>query len=154
MGKLSEMVMTRSTPARKSKTSSLKKATIGFPPGKVVARAGKKPAPDVGANRTAPASDADRYWRSVQAVEIAGLMALDRSLAFHRLQEARQELHRARTEFVELSVGERAGLVALCQVNLARAEQWVARTSGAETTIARPPPLLQASRPQASSDRQ
>jgi len=110
--------------------------------------------PDAGATRVVATSDADLYWRSVQAVEIAGLMALDRSLAFHRLQEARQELHRARTEFAELSVRERAGLVALCQVNLARAEQWVARTSGIETTIACPPPFPQAARPQASSERE
>jgi hypothetical protein len=154
MGKLSEMVMTRSTPAPRSRTTASKKAAIGLPSGKVVARAAKNPTPDAGANRIAATSDADVYWRSVQAVEIAGLMALDRSLAFHRLQEARQELHRARTEFAELSVRERAGLVALCQVNLARAEQWVARTSGTETTIACHPPLPQATRPQASSERE
>jgi hypothetical protein len=147
------MVITRSTPAPRSRTTSSKKAAIGSPPRKVAARAGKNPTPDAGANRIAAISDGDLYWRSVQAVEIAGLMALDRSLAFHRLQEARQELHRARTEFAELSGRERAGLVALCQVNLARAEQWVARTSGTETTIACPPPLPQAARAQASSDR-
>ena len=140
--------------ASTSGTEPLFQATTGVPPGKVVTRAGKNPTPDTGAIRIAATSDADLYWRSVQAIEIAGLMALDRSLAFHRLQEARQELHRARTELAELSVRERAGLVALCQVNLARAEQWVARTSGTEMTIACPPPLPQAARPQASSDRE
>jgi len=147
------MVMTRKTPTPRIRATSSKKAAIGLPPGKIVAPAGSNPTTAVGAIKTAPIPDADLYWKSVQAIEIAGLMALDRSLAFHRLQEARQELHRARTEFAELSVRERDGLVALCQTNLARAEQWVARTSGTEKVIA--PAVLppEASRPQASSDR-
>ena len=147
------MVMTRKTPTPRIRTASLKKAASGLPPGKVVASADNHPAPAAGAIRTAPIPDADLYWKSVQAVEIAGLMALDRSLAFHRLQEARQELHRARTAFGELSVRERAGLVALCQTNLARAEQWVARTSGTEKAIAPAVLTPEASRPQASSVR-
>jgi len=147
------MVMIRKTPTPRIRAASSKKAVIGLPSGKVVALAGNNPAPTAGATRTAPLPDADLYWKSVQAVEIAGLMALDRSLAFHRLQEARQELHRARTEFAELSVCERAGLVALCQTNLARAEQWVARTSGTETAIVRAVGLPEAPRPQVSSDR-
>jgi division protein CdvB (Snf7/Vps24/ESCRT-III family) len=55
--------------------------------------------------------------------------ALDRSLAFHRLQEARQELFEARSMSSVLSAGARARMVARCEAALANTEQWLARSS-------------------------
>jgi hypothetical protein len=63
-------------------------------------------------------------------------IAPDRSLGFHRLQEARQELFEARSKSCELSSCARARLVARCEANLARTEQWLARSS----TLEGPPP--------------
>jgi hypothetical protein len=56
----------------------------------------------------------------------------DYSLAFHRLQEARQELAQARTGFPALSPLERARLVARCEANIAGMERWLARSSGTD----------------------
>jgi hypothetical protein len=54
-------------------------------------------------------------------------VALDRSLVFHRLQEARQELFQARTGFPQLSVRDRASLIARCEANVASTERQLAR---------------------------
>jgi hypothetical protein len=58
--------------------------------------------------------------------------APDHSLAFHRLQEARQELAQARSGFPSMPPGERARLVARHEANIAAIERWVARTSGSD----------------------
>ena len=63
--------------------------------------------------------------------------AADHSLAFHRLQEARQELAQARTGFPAMPPDDRARLVARHEANIAAIELWVARTSG---TSDGPPP--------------
>ena len=55
---------------------------------------------------------------------------LDHSLAFHRLQEARQELAQARSGFPAMLPGDRARLVARCEANVTRMKRWLARTSG------------------------
>jgi hypothetical protein len=62
--------------------------------------------------------------------------ALDYSLGFHRLQEARQELFQARMGFLKLPARDRARLVAQCEAAVASAERWLARTTVSE---ARPP---------------
>ena len=53
--------------------------------------------------------------------------ALDHSLIFHRLQEARQELYQARSGHPALPPHHRARLVARCEANVARAELELAR---------------------------
>ncbi len=58
--------------------------------------------------------------------------APDHSLAFHRLQEARQELAQARSGFPAMPAGERARLVARYEANIAEMERWLARTSGSD----------------------
>jgi len=58
--------------------------------------------------------------------------APDHSLAFHRLQEARQELARARSGFPALPPDERARLVARHEANVAEIERWLARSSGSD----------------------
>jgi hypothetical protein len=88
-----------------------------------------QPGTGLGADKAAVTSHPDFYWKKTRSIEIARPMALDHSLAFHRLQEAREELHRARTGFPALSADERAQLVAHCEANLAMVEQWVVRAS-------------------------
>jgi hypothetical protein len=56
--------------------------------------------------------------------------APNHSLAFHRLQEARQELAQARSGFPAMLPDDRARLVARCEANVAEIERWLARTSG------------------------
>jgi hypothetical protein len=63
----------------------------------------------------------------------------DHSLAFHRLQEARQELAQARTGFPALSPEQRARLVARCEATVAETERWLARTSGTNEPPPSPP---------------
>jgi hypothetical protein len=63
-------------------------------------------------------------------------VALDRSLIFHRLQEARQELSQARSGHPPLPPHDRACLVARCEANVARAELELARATEADV---RPP---------------
>ena len=63
-------------------------------------------------------------------------VALDHSLIFHRLQEARQELFDARAGHPTLPPRDRERLVARCEANVARAERWLARTTVPE---AQPP---------------
>lgn len=62
--------------------------------------------------------------------------ALDRSLIFHRLQEARQELFQARSGHAALPPHDRARLVAHCEANVARAEAQLARATVSDV---RPP---------------
>jgi hypothetical protein len=78
--------------------------------------------------------------------------ALDHSLIFHRLQEARQELFHARSGYPALSPHDRARLVACCEANVARAELELARTtvSGAGPEVR---PLVQAPAVQAPPSR-
>ncbi len=68
------------------------------------------------------------HWRNARATDIAGRASIQYSLAFHQLQEARQELHLARLQSSTLSPREGERLIARCQANLAIAEEWVART--------------------------
>lgn len=56
--------------------------------------------------------------------------AADHSLAFHRLQEARQELAQVRSGFPAMPPGDRARLLACCEASLAEIERWLARSSG------------------------
>jgi hypothetical protein len=106
-----------------------------------------------GKNPTAGAvANPDFHWKNVQGAEATGPVALDHSLAFHRLQEARQELYRVCAGFPALSSLQRERLKAHCLANLARAEVWVARTLGPETMISPPPPPQKTSPPQPSSD--
>lgn len=56
-------------------------------------------------------------------------VALDRSLIFHRLQEARQELFQARSGHAALPPHDRARLVAHCEANVAKAEAQLARAT-------------------------
>jgi capsule polysaccharide export protein KpsE/RkpR len=87
-------------------------------------------------NAQPPISKPDAsYWRNVPASEATRRVALDHSLAFHRLQEARQELHQARTKSSTLSPREQARLIAHCEANLALAEQWLARTSEIQAKV-------------------
>jgi hypothetical protein len=58
--------------------------------------------------------------------------AVDHSLAFHRLQEARQELAQARSGFPAMLPRDRARLVARCEANVTRMKRWLARTSGVD----------------------
>jgi hypothetical protein len=80
------------------------------------------------------------YWKVASTQEFAQPVAIDYSLAFHCLQEARRELHQARSGLPNLSVGERARLVAYYEGNLARAALWVARASGADVIAPTPLP--------------
>lgn len=86
--------------------------------------------PRIDAGNATMISPPNFSWKTARATKVIGSMALDHSLAFHRLQEARQELHRARSGYPALSPREHARLVACCEANLARAEQWVVRTTG------------------------
>jgi len=81
-----------------------------------------------------PKQDA-AYWRNAPVSEATRRVALDHSLAFHRLQEARQELHQARMKSATLPPREFARLIAQCEADLAMAEQWVARTSETQAKI-------------------
>jgi hypothetical protein len=94
-----------------------------------MAQKDNQPETGAGVNKTAVFSHPDFYWKRSGSAEIARPMALDHSLAFHRLQEARQELHRARTGLPALSADERAQLVAYCEASLTNAEQWLVRAS-------------------------
>jgi len=58
--------------------------------------------------------------------------APDHSLAFHRLQEARQELAQARSGFPAMPADKRARLIARHEANIAEMERWLARTSGSD----------------------
>jgi hypothetical protein len=62
--------------------------------------------------------------------------AADYSLAFHRLQEARQELAQARSGLPAMLPRDRARLLARCEANLAQMEQWLARASGNGPAVA------------------
>jgi hypothetical protein len=75
-------------------------------------------------------------WKSALVSKGAGPAALEHSLAFHRLQEARHELHQARLGFATLSPRDRARVLAHLEANVASAEQWLARTSESKTMIA------------------
>lgn len=97
-----------------------------------------QPEAGAGAHETAVISRSDFCWKRAGTAENARPMALDHSLAFHRLQEAREELHRARTGFPTLTAGERAQLVAYCEASLAKAEQWVVRASAPVLMISPP----------------
>jgi hypothetical protein len=85
-------------------------------------------------------SNLDPYWKVVSAKDVTQPLAIDYSLAFHCLQEARRELHHARSGLPNLTVGERARLVAYYEGNLARATLWVARASGVEVIAPIPLP--------------
>ena len=82
----------------------------------------------------------DPYWKAALPKEFLQPVAIDYSLAFHCLQEARRELHHARSGLPNLSVGDRARLVAYYEGNLARATLWVARASGADAIAPALPP--------------
>ena len=110
-------------------------------------KAGKNPKAGAAVNKATATSNRDIHWKTVQGTEATGAVAFDHSLAFHRLQEARQELHRACSEFPALSSSDREKLKAHCLANLARAEVWVARTLGSERMISPPPPLPERSPP-------
>ena len=97
---------------------------------------GKKPKPGA-----ATTFHPNFSWKVVHKEESTQQVAIDHSLAFHRLQEARRELHEARSGFLNLTAGERARLVAYYAENLARAELWVNRASTAEPPISPLPPL-------------
>jgi hypothetical protein len=56
--------------------------------------------------------------------------AADHSLAFHRLQEARQELAQARSRFPAMRPRDHARLLARCEANVAEMQRWLARSSG------------------------
>ena len=56
--------------------------------------------------------------------------AADHSLAFHRLQEARQELAQARSGFPAMLPRDRARLLARCEANVAQMKRWLDRSSG------------------------
>ncbi len=81
-------------------------------------------------NETTPAkpNPSTSHWRNARATDIAGRASIQYSLAFHQLQEARQELHLARLQSSALSPLEGERLIARCKANLAIAEEWVART--------------------------
>jgi hypothetical protein len=64
------------------------------------------------------------------AERIMAQPAADHSLAFHRLQEARQELAQARSGFPAMPPRDRARLLAHCEANVAEMKRWLARTSG------------------------
>jgi hypothetical protein len=81
-------------------------------------------------------------WKSALVTKGAGPAALEHSLAFHRLQEARQELHQARLEIAPLSPRDRARVLAHLEANVASAEQWLARTSESKMMIAPALPRL------------
>ena len=83
-------------------------------------------------------STADVFWRTAPAAGMLGTVSLEHSLAFHRLQEAREELHRARSGFSSLSPQQRAKMVAYFEANLVKAAEWLARTSASEKIV---PPL-------------
>lgn len=68
-------------------------------------------------------------------------VALDRSLIFHRLQEARQELFQARSGHPVLPPHDRARLVARCEANVARAELELARTTMSDERPEERPPV-------------
>jgi hypothetical protein len=68
-------------------------------------------------------------------------VALDRSLIFHRLQEARQELSQARSGHPALPPHDRARLVAHCEANVARAELELARTTVSDVRPVQAPPV-------------
>ena len=95
----------------------------------------KSPKPGATVNEAAAISNADFGWKRVPDQDVTRSVGLDHSLAFHRLQEARQELHLARSGLPALSPDQRARLVAYCEARLAQAEQWVARTSGPKAEI-------------------
>ena len=98
-------------------------------------------------NAQPPISKPDAsYWRNAPVSDVTRRVALDHSLAFHRLQEARQELHQARTKSSTLSPREQARLIAHCEANLALAEQWVARTSDIQTKVSSEVPEVSAYR--------
>jgi hypothetical protein len=79
------------------------------------------------------------HWRRARPTDIAKNAAIDYSLAFHRLQEARQELYLARLPSSTLSPRERERLIAYCEATLATAERWVARASESLAKDAEPP---------------
>ena len=65
-------------------------------------------------------------------------VALDHSLLFHRLQEARQELFQARAGSAALSSQDRARLIARCEANVASTERQFA-----QTIVSEAPPLVE-----------
>ena len=67
--------------------------------------------------------------------------ALDHSLIFHRLQEARQELFQARSGHPALALHDRARLLARCEANVARAELELARAIVPDVRPEVQPPL-------------
>ena len=67
--------------------------------------------------------------------------ALDHSLIFHRLQEARQELFQARSGHPALPPHDRARLLARCEANVARAELELARATVSDVPPEMPPPV-------------
>jgi predicted RNA-binding Zn ribbon-like protein len=67
--------------------------------------------------------------------------ALDHSLIFHRLQEARQELFQARSGHPALAPHDRARLLARCEANVARAELELARATVPDVRPEVQPPL-------------
>lgn len=81
-------------------------------------------------NETTPANPTPSasHWRNARATDVAGRASIQYSLAFHHLQEARQELHLARLHSSALSPREGERLIAYCEANLAMAEEWIART--------------------------
>ena len=138
--------------ASKIRTPLLKgAASVGLPLEESVERAGTSSEPAVVTKDALQTSSQTSYWKAVHAAEVTAPVALDYSLAFHCLQEARQELHHARSAIPTLPLRERESLLARCLANLARAEQWVAR-SGPKTMMPPPRPLSEPSRLQAHSE--
>jgi len=74
-------------------------------------------------------------WKTAPATEVLGAVSLEQSLAFHRLQEAREELHRARSGFSSLSPQQHAKMIAYFEANLAKATEWLARTSAPQKIV-------------------